>query len=310
MEEEKLKKRSMEAKRAKTGDGYFSHLRYDGHSHSKFRQRFSGQGSSNALHKFNKDRVSNPKPQGGNASGSSLTSCAKCGKKHDGRCLADSNACFGCGKMEHKIRYFSSIAKNGDDNCRWVQPNPSSSPSGSQKKNIFYALQTRPYQEGSHDMVTVMVKVFQLYVYALLGTGATLYFVIPYVAMRFDILLELNEQLKDLLDKGFMRPSISPWDAQKDLNLRQRKWLELLKDFAIGVLYHLVDFTKVGVMVQKVLESSLMADVKAKQDRMMKSAHFIHIKVSYAAEDYAKVYLKEMVRLHGVPSSIISDRGT
>ncbi|WMV13915.1 hypothetical protein MTR67_007300 [Solanum verrucosum] len=45
-------------------------------------------------------------------------------------------------------------------------------------------------------------------------------------------------------------------------------------------------------------------------DRMTKSAHFIPVKVSYSAEDYAKLYLREMVRLHGVPLSIISDRGT
>ena len=43
---------------------------------------------------------------------------------------------------------------------------------------------------------------------------------------------------------------------------------------------------------------------------MKKSAHFIPVKVSYSVEEYAKLYLREMVRLHGVPLSIISDRGT
>ena len=43
---------------------------------------------------------------------------------------------------------------------------------------------------------------------------------------------------------------------------------------------------------------------------MTKLAHFIPIKVSYLVEDYAKLYLREMVKLHGVPLSIISDRGT
>jgi len=63
------------------------------------------QGSSNAsASKFNKDRVSNPKPQEGNGSGSLLPTCAKCGIKHEGKCLAGSNACFGCGKMDQNIR--------------------------------------------------------------------------------------------------------------------------------------------------------------------------------------------------------------
>ncbi|WMV54907.1 hypothetical protein MTR67_048292 [Solanum verrucosum] len=45
-------------------------------------------------------------------------------------------------------------------------------------------------------------------------------------------------------------------------------------------------------------------------DRLKKLAHFLPVKVSYSAEDYAKFYLSEMVRLHGVPLSIISNRGT
>ena len=45
-------------------------------------------------------------------------------------------------------------------------------------------------------------------------------------------------------------------------------------------------------------------------DRMTKSAHFLPIKTLYSAEDYAKLYIHEMVKLHGVPLSIISDRGT
>ena len=45
-------------------------------------------------------------------------------------------------------------------------------------------------------------------------------------------------------------------------------------------------------------------------DRMTKSAHFIPVKVSFSAEDYAKLYIKEIVKLHGVPLSIISNRGT
>ncbi|MCF7184074.1 hypothetical protein L3H42_11295, partial [Corynebacterium sp. MC-13] len=44
-------------------------------------------------------------------------------------------------------------------------------------------------------------------------------------------------------------------------------------------------------------------------DRMTKSAHFLLVKTTYGAEDYAKLYIHELVRLHGVPLSIISDHG-
>lgn len=43
-------------------------------------------------------------------------------------------------------------------------------------------------------------------------------------------------------------------------------------------------------------------------DRLTKSAHFLAIKETDKMEKLAKTYLKEIVRLHGVPISIISDR--
>ena len=45
-------------------------------------------------------------------------------------------------------------------------------------------------------------------------------------------------------------------------------------------------------------------------DRLTKSAHFIPVKMTYNAKKLAKLYISEIVRLHGVPHSIISDRGT
>ncbi|KAL5544957.1 hypothetical protein UlMin_008741 [Ulmus minor] len=43
-------------------------------------------------------------------------------------------------------------------------------------------------------------------------------------------------------------------------------------------------------------------------DRLTKSAHFLPIKITYSLEQLADLYVKEIVRLHGVPTSIISDR--
>ena len=43
-------------------------------------------------------------------------------------------------------------------------------------------------------------------------------------------------------------------------------------------------------------------------DRLTKSAHFLPIKSRRTASSLASLYLKEIVRLHGIPSSIVSDR--
>ena len=41
---------------------------------------------------------------------------------------------------------------------------------------------------------------------------------------------------------------------------------------------------------------------------MTKLAHFIPIRTNYSLDKLAELYIKEIVRLHGIPMSIISDR--
>ena len=65
-------------------------------------------------------------------------------------------------------------------------------------------------------------------------------------------------------------------------------------DFVVGLLKTLGKFDYIWVVV----------------DRLTKSAHFITVRINYNAEQLSKVYVKDIVRLHGVPISIISDRGT
>ena len=43
-------------------------------------------------------------------------------------------------------------------------------------------------------------------------------------------------------------------------------------------------------------------------DRLTKSTHFLPIKKTYPLNHLAKLYVEEVVRLHGVPSSIVSHR--
>ena len=43
-------------------------------------------------------------------------------------------------------------------------------------------------------------------------------------------------------------------------------------------------------------------------DRLTKSAHFLPVRTDYSLDKLAKLYIKEIVRLHGIPVSNIPDR--
>ena len=44
-------------------------------------------------------------------------------------------------------------------------------------------------------------------------------------------------------------------------------------------------------------------------DRLTKIAHFVPIKIRTDAKKLADLYVEHILRLHGAPSSIVSDRG-
>ena len=43
-------------------------------------------------------------------------------------------------------------------------------------------------------------------------------------------------------------------------------------------------------------------------DRLTKSAHFLTVRMTFTLERFCRLYIREIVRLHGVPVSIVSDR--
>jgi hypothetical protein len=45
-------------------------------------------------------------------------------------------------------------------------------------------------------------------------------------------------------------------------------------------------------------------------DRLTKTTHFIPVHTTYLAERYVEIYVDLIVRLHDVPKTILSDRGT
>ena len=43
-------------------------------------------------------------------------------------------------------------------------------------------------------------------------------------------------------------------------------------------------------------------------DRLTKSAHFLAVRMTFTLEEFCRLYLREIVRLHGVLMSIVSDK--
>ena len=59
------------------------------------------------------------------------------------------------------------------------------------RRITFMPCSLRGVQEGSPDVVTGMLQIFSIYVYALLDPGATLYFINTFVDRKFEILPDI-----------------------------------------------------------------------------------------------------------------------
>ncbi|XP_042387466.1 uncharacterized protein LOC121979543 [Zingiber officinale] len=70
------------------------------------------------------------------------------------------------------------------------------------------------------------------------------------------------------------------------------KWEEVAMDFVVGLPTTPKGSNAVWVIV----------------DRLTKSAHFLPVKTTFTMTQYAELYIKEVVRLHGIPVQIMSDR--
>nr|XP_027090339.1 uncharacterized protein LOC113711372 [Coffea arabica] len=150
--------------------------------------------------------------------------------------------------------------------------------------------------------------------------------------------------------------------SQKELNLRQRRWMEFLEDYDCTIKYHpgkanvVADAlsrkaqdqelkreileeahrSRYTIKVEHQKPSGLLQPLEVPEwkwenitmdfvsglprtqkghdaiwvivDRLTKSAHFLPVNMKYSLEKLAQLYMDEIVRLHGVPVSIVSDR--
>ncbi|XP_069147014.1 uncharacterized protein [Solanum lycopersicum] len=85
-----------------------------------------------------------------------------------------------------------------------------------------------------------------------------------------------------------------PGGTPQRMPIPEWKWERIAMDFVVGLPKTFGKFDSIWVIVE----------------RLTKFSHFIPVKMTYNAEKLAKLYVSEIFRLHGVPLSIISDRGT
>ena len=83
-----------------------------------------------------------------------------------------------------------------------------------------------------------------------------------------------------------------PGGLLTSLPIPEWKWEHITMDFIVGLPRSNRGNDTIWVIV----------------DRLTKSAHFLAMKIAHKLDTLANLYIKEIIRLHGTPMSIVSDR--
>lgn len=124
--------------------------------------------------------------------------CGKCGKMHLGECRGGRNECYKCGQMGHiqrdcptwglKAQYSTAVLAPAPPLPRGNQRGETTGTSGA--TNLLYDMGTCQEKEYSPDVVIGMIRVLSFDCYVLMDPRATLSFVSPFIAYKFDMTLE------------------------------------------------------------------------------------------------------------------------
>jgi hypothetical protein len=87
---------------------------------------------------------------------------------------------------------------------------------------------------------------------------------------------------------------ILPTGNLEPLSIPEWKWENICMDFIVGLLRTLRGYNSIWVIV----------------DCLTKSAHFILISTTYRVRQYVELYMSHIIRYHGIPKTIIPDRGS
>ena len=87
---------------------------------------------------------------------------------------------------------------------------------------------------------------------------------------------------------------MKPAGLLQPLSTPSWKWDDISMDFILGLPTTQKGHNLIWVIV----------------DRLTKTAHFLPVKTEYRPPQYAEKYIVEIVRLHGISKTIVSDRGS
>jgi hypothetical protein len=79
----------------------------------------------------------------------------------------------------------------------------------------------------------------------------------------------------------------------QSLQIQTWKWEDISMDFIVGLPKTVKGLDSIWVII----------------DRLTKTAHFLPVKVKYPVVAYAKLYIARILSLHGIPKTIVSNRG-
>ncbi|WVZ80731.1 hypothetical protein U9M48_028187 [Paspalum notatum var. saurae] len=88
--------------------------------------------------------------------------------------------------------------------------------------------------------------------------------------------------------------NLKPAGMLQPLAIPAWKWEDVHMDFIMGLPHTQKGYDSIWVVI----------------DRFTKSAHFIPVKTTYRAKQYAELYISRIVSLHGIPRTITLDRGS
>ncbi|KAH0650287.1 hypothetical protein KY284_030199 [Solanum tuberosum] len=178
-----------------------------------------------------------------------------------------------------------------------------------QLKSAVYQQRVEVLSQGGdgvlrHQGRLYVPKVRELRQQILIESHNSRYFMHPGATKMYHDLREVfwwNGMKRDIADFMAKCPNCyqvnveyhKPGGMTQDIDIPTWKWEVITMDFIRGLPHTRRQHVTIWVIV----------------DRVTKFAHFLVVKTTDSVEDYAKIYINEIVRFLGVPLSIISNRG-